>query len=99
MYTRGLGQATATSNCGQSSYADPLTGNTYDACGHLLSAGAAPTPPMQLAAAVTTTTAAPVSPCSIAFFGESSCIGPFGTTTLLLLAALAGLFLMMKGGR
>jgi hypothetical protein len=33
------------------------------------------------------------SPCAVAFFGEQSCIGPFGTTTALLLAAVLVFFL------
>ena len=43
---------------------------------------------------------APAAPgsCSIALFGETSCLGPFGNTTALLLgAALAAFFIF--GGR
>jgi hypothetical protein len=100
MYVRGLGQALATSNCGASSYTDPVTGNTYDACGHLLVASPPPTPPMQagtVSAVAPVTT--PASPCSFALFNDQSCIGPIGMTTLLVLGAVAAFFLMMKGGR
>jgi hypothetical protein len=39
------------------------------------------------------------SACSIAFFGDTSCIGPFGSTTALVLGAAAVVLLLVLGGK
>ena len=93
MYFRGLGQG-ATSNCSASSYTDPVTGNTYDACGHLLIAGAPPSVPMSSSILPLTAAASAASPCSFALFGETTCIGLIGLTTLLVLGAIVAFFMM-----
>ena len=48
------------------------------------------------------TTPAVTSPCALALFGETSCIGPIGSTTLLVLGGAAAVLFFMsqgKGGR
>lgn len=42
--------------------------------------------------------AAPES-CSVALFGETSCIGPFGTSTAILLGAIVAAFFLFGGKR
>jgi hypothetical protein len=60
---------------------------------------AQPSPVSGSAGGSSVVAAAPAAGCSFALFGDTSCIGPIGTTTALVLGAAALALFLMFGGK
>jgi hypothetical protein len=96
-------KTTGVASAPQTNYSAPVPNATTASAigGQVVPAGSMPGEAQPAAAAASplasffggsSASASPTSACSFALFGDTSCIGPFGTTTALALAALVAAF-------
>jgi hypothetical protein len=87
-------KTTGVASAPQTNYSAPIPNATTASAisGQVVPAGSMPGEAQQVAAGAPAASPLAASACSFALFGDTSCIGPIGTTTALALAALVAAF-------